>query len=487
MLRTAGCVLLSAILILGGMGTASAFDKPTRALAYTSFKNAFYNANGGGPGFFINQQGHTTQQMSFWTMSEMIEVTEDTVGVGIEPIAMVNSSCINFTNNNNNWWSWNLFNDDLAWASMAFSRAYAMTGNTTWRTLAKNAADDAWNRGWDTANGGMYQRDHSGSKATCANAPAGDAFFMLYQSLGDSNYRTKAQQELNWMNANGVYDPASGKVIVGPGAGNPSHSYDCGTYATLALWLGDSTAANKVGDFVQSQWGTSMQSFGQGSDAGGFNGICLRGLARTGHNIAFLQAACDKAWSCRNNSGLTSVNFGSRTADGTQLWSWDCSDMIAGMMCVPAAPASITSGQIYQLEPQNALGKRLDVTAGGGAGSKMEIYTSNNGNGQKFRINAMSGQSGVYQLVPQCSTTSCLDVVGSGINTGTLVDIWNNTSSFNQQWIIIPVDEANHVYMLEPLNATNLRLDVVGNGTANGTGVDVWTSNNGSNQKWILH
>ena len=104
-----------------------------------------------------------------------------------------------------------------------------------------------------------------------------------------------------------------------------------------------------------------MQSFGQGSDAGGFNGICLRGLARTGYNVAYLQSCCDKAWTCKNNINLTSVNFGSVTPNGTDLWCWDCTNMVAGMMCVPAAPSPITSGQIYQLEPKNALALRLDV------------------------------------------------------------------------------------------------------------------------------
>lgn len=478
--------IIAVMLALASTTRAPAFDAPTKALAYACFTNAFWNANGSQAGFFINQQGHTTQQMSFWTMAETIEVVEDAVGAGAESVSMVNEGCVNFTNNNNNWWTWNTFNDDLAWASMAFSRAYAMTGNATWRTLAKNAADGIWSRGWDTVNGGMYQQGNSGSKCTCANAPSGEAHYMLYQSLGDSSYKTKAQQELSWMEAN-VYDPSTGNVIEGPGAGNPSFSYDSGGFATLAFWLGNIAEANKAGDWVQNHWGTSMQSFGQGSDAGGFNGICLRGLARTGHNISFLQACADRAWSSRNSSGLTSVNFGSRTPDGTQLWAWDCTDMIAALMCIPATPSSIINGQIYQLEPKNAPGMRLDVTGGGGPGTKMEIWTSNNGNSQKFRVNAVSGESGVYQLIPQCSTTSALDVTGSGTTPGTLVGIWGNNNSMNQQWVIIPVDEATHTYMLEPLNASPLRLDVKAGGTAPGTVVDLWTANAGNNQKWIFH
>jgi hypothetical protein len=484
-LRGAWCGMMSASLILGGIATASAFNSTTRGQAYGAWKSAFYYTDSHG-GRFRNQQG-ANANTSFWQGAEMIEVVEDAVASGVDITDTANQLCRSYTNDNSLDWSWNSFNDDLGWASMAFSRAYALTGNTVYRTCAKNAADEAWSRGWDTVNGGMYQQNHTGSKCTCANAPNGDASYMLYQSLGTASYKTRAQQELSWMEAN-VYDASTGNVIEGPGAGNPSFSYDSGGFATLAFWLGNPTEANKAGDWVQSHWGTSMQSFGQGSDAGGFNGICLRGLARTGHNLAYLQACCDKAWTCRNNVNLTSVNFGSTTPSGTSLWCWDCTDMVAGMMCTPAAPASITSGQIYQLEPKNALGMRLDVTAGGGSGSKMEIYTSNNGNSQKFQVNAISGEYGVYQLVPQCSTSSRLDVVSGGISPGTLTQIYTANGGLNQSWAIIPVDEANHVYMLAPQNAATLRLDVIGNGTANGTGVDIWTANGGSvNQLWIFH
>ena len=487
LLRAAVCRITLVVLAMGGIQTASALDQPTRALAYSCYINSFWNPvglNGSSSGFFINQQGMTNQQMSFWTMAETIEVVEDATGVGADTISRVNMGCINFTNNNNNYWTWNTFNDDLAWAQMAFMRAYNMTGNAEWRTLAKNAADAEWARGWDTVNGGMYQQGSSGGKCTCANGNTGIAAYMLYQSLGDSTYLTRAQDEYNWIKTN-CFNASTGAVEQGPGS-QVYFTYDNGCFATLSFDLGDTTSANLTSDWVTNTYGTSMESFGQGSDAGGFNGICLRGLARIGHNIPFLQAVCDKAWSERNTSGLTSVSFGSQTPSGTDLWCWDCSDMIAGMMCVPAIPASIVSGTIYQLEPQNALGTRLDVIGQGGSGTKMDIYTSNNGNGQKFQINAVSGESGVYTLTPQCSTGSRLDVVGSGTVPGTLVDIWTAGGGLNQNWVIIPVNEANHVYMLQPQNASALRLDVVASG-GSGSAVDVWTANDGNNQQWIFH
>ncbi len=105
-----------------------------------------------------------------------------------------------------------------------------------------------------------------------------DAAYLLYTTLNDSTYLTKALGIYGWMVTN-VFDPATGAVMEGPGTGN-YFTYDSGTFATIALWLGATNYANLAGDWVTNHWGVAMQSFGPGSDGGGMNGICLRGLAR---------------------------------------------------------------------------------------------------------------------------------------------------------------------------------------------------------------
>jgi hypothetical protein len=432
----------------------------------------------------------------------MIEVVEDAVQAGQDTTAHVIQLCSSYTNDNSEVWSWNTYNDDIMWACRAFIRAYELTGNKNYLTIAQNNWNIAFNRGWDFAGGGgLFQDTGSGSsKCTCANAPGADAAFMLYTNLNsitstNTYYLSRAQLMYNWMVAN-AWNSSNGGVEEGPGNPGVYFTYDQGTFSTIAYWLGDTAKVQAVGNFVQSQWGTSMQSFGTGSDAGGFNGIGLRGLALTHYNVTFLQQCLDQGWSYRNSKGLSSVNFGGQTPNGTELYCWDCTDMPAGMLCVPAAPTAIVSGQVYQLAPSNAPNDRLDVVGSGGSGTDMDIWTSNNGNNQKYQFNAVSGYEGVYELVPQNATSCCLDVYGSGTSPGTLVDIYTANNSPNQKWQVIPVIEngSYNVYSLEPLNAPALRLDVEGDGTANGTPIDVWTSdhnpwipNSGNNQQWVLH
>jgi autotransporter-associated beta strand protein len=327
-----GVELSLLLFVMGAPRTASAFTTIDRDQLWSCFTNAFLFTSGGRATLRTQEGGNS--QMSFWQEAETIEIFEDATNVlGASQVSMVNQLCQSFTSQWGTDWTWNTFNDDLMWASMAFDRAYILTGNTTYRTYAKNAFDFAFSRGWDTTNGGLYQQGSSGGKCTCGNAPGSVAAYFLYQTLNDTNYLTKAQTIYNWMLAN-VFDPSTGAVEQGPGS-QVYFTYDSGNFATISLWLGYTNYAYKAGDWVTNHWGVHMQSFGPGSDGGGMNGIGLRGLARTGHNIPFLQAACDAAWSWRNVRGLTATHWDQRTPDTNQVYCYDTGSQVAGMMCVP--------------------------------------------------------------------------------------------------------------------------------------------------------
>lgn len=272
--------------------------------------------------------------MTFWQHAEEIEIVEDAANAGLEPISTVTMVCDGFIHNFGTDWSWNTFNDDLSWAAWAFTRAYFLTGNVNYRTYAKNAADLAYSRGWDTVNGGLFMNTaKTNPKPWCANGSAACSNFKLYQACSDSAYRVKAVNLYNWGLAN-VYNASTGAVMEGPGTGN-YFPYDSGTFATIAYWLSDFAKANKAGDWVQNHWSVAMASYGAHSDAGGFNGICLRGLARTGYNLAYLRTIVDGAWGYRNSSGLTFCNWTHRTSDASALYSWDCSSHVAGYLTIP--------------------------------------------------------------------------------------------------------------------------------------------------------
>jgi len=138
---------------------------------------------------------------------------------------------------------------------------------------------------------------------------------------------------------------------------------------------------------------------------------------------------------------------------------------------------------IYELEPQHALGKRLDV-AGWNAGDNgvVEIYGSNNGNNQRWKL--IDFGNNIYELEPQHALGKRLDVVGANATNETKVVTYTRTGGLNQRWKLIAV--GNGIYELEPQHAIGKRLDVAGWNTADKAIVEIYASNGGQNQRWKL-
>lgn len=148
------------------------------------------------------------------------------------------------------------------------------------------------------------------------------------------------------------------------------------------------------------------------------------------------------------------------------------------------AVRTINAGAVYELEPQCAAGKRLDVAGASSAdGTNVQIYTDNNGTGQGWTFQDQG--DGTWELIPQCATGSRLETIGvNNGGSGANVQIWSDHNGSDSRWRVTPV--GNDWYELIPNHNTGLRLDVNASGTADGTNVQLWTTNNGSAQRWKL-
>jgi predicted alpha-1,6-mannanase (GH76 family) len=531
-LRGTWCVLTTASLLLGGFQTASAFTQAEQSLAYDSWTNTFLYYNSGAHGLVFRNQEQGNGNTSFWQGAEMIEVVEDAVQAGLDSPNTVISLCTSYTNNNSDVWSWNTYNDDIMWACRAFNRAYQLTGNRTWLLIAQNNWNIAFNRGWCfSCGGGLYQDTGSGASfCTCGNAPGADAAFMLYTNLNgitstNTYFLGRAQLMYNWMVAN-VWNSSNGGVEEGPGNPGVYFTYDDGTFSEVALWLGDIAKVQAVGNFVQSKWGTSWQSFGTGSDAGIFNTIGIRGLALTGYNTAFLQASAERGWGYRNNLNLGSVNFGGQTPNGTDLYAADASDLPEALVCAPVQMANGTynivdrNSGLDMTDPSTSNGQLLDQSANTGStsqqwtvtylgngiyeilgvqsGLSLDVVGSGTANGtgidaytynssyanQQWSLTPTSG--GYCRLTPQNALASCVDVQNSATTNGAPLVLWscNLTNSPNsQQWAFVSPGVANGIYNLVNLNS-GLAADVQHATTTNGSPVNQYTINGGANQQW---
>jgi hypothetical protein len=401
------CALIAFLLLLGSSRLASAFASLDRDACWSAWTNAFYFTDGQGRGYFRLQEG-TGTAIGFFEYALCIQTVEDATNYASIQTNMVNALCAGFTNVNGTDWSWDPFNDDLGWASIAFSRAYQLTGNVQWKTLAKNGFDVAYNRGFDPTDGGMFQStDETEPKATVGSQTALVAAWLIYQSYGDSNYLSKAQAFYQYV-TNNCFIAASGEVMGAadtPASGWGLADSDNGMFAIASLDLGYTNNAYRACDFVTNYWSVAMDIQPlQNTADGPQNGVGLQGMARAARDTVFQRAALDNAWSWRNSRNLVHCAWNQRMNDTNHLYCGDCMSVVMGMMNVPpSVPSTLPVTAV------DVAGSSVTFSATGFSGSNL-VYqwqvihggVTNGISGQTNTTLTLStlqlGDSGFYQL-----------------------------------------------------------------------------------------
>ena len=156
------------------------------------------------------------------------------------------------------------------------------------------------------------------------------------------------------------------------------------------------------------------------------------------------------------------------------------STLTATFTAAPASPG-ITAGGIYELEPQSALGQRLDVRALSTANKAIvELYQRNSGPNQRWKF--IDQGNGIYELQPQHSPGQRLDVQGRRSDDNVAVQTYVSNGGSNQRWKAIAL--GNDIYELEPQCAPGKRLDI---GPLDGVTRAVSKTASGSaSQRWKL-
>jgi hypothetical protein len=143
--------------------------------------------------------------------------------------------------------------------------------------------------------------------------------------------------------------------------------------------------------------------------------------------------------------------------------------------------SALAAGGIYELEPQCAPGKRLDVSGGSSAnGANVQSWERNGNAAQRWK--AFSLASGLWSFEPQCALGNRLDVSGAASANGTNVVSWTDTGNAAQKFKAIVAD--TDFLELEPQCAPGKRLDVNAGSSANGANVQIWEALGGGAQKW---
>ena len=181
--------------------------------------------------------------------------------------------------------------------------------------------------------------------------------------------------------------------------------------------------------------------------------------------------------------GGVSYTFSSWSNGGTQVQNLSTPGTSTTLTAtfVPTPGGGIVAGGVYELEPQHALGQRLDVRALSTANQAIvELYQSNGGPNQRWKF--IDKGNGLYELEPRHAIGKRLDVAGKSAADNAKVQTYDSNGGNNQIWKLI--DLGGSIYGLEPQCAIGKRLDI---GPVDGiTRAVSKTASTSNSQRWKL-
>ena len=350
------------------MAASAQWTASNTSHAWSGYNNTFLFTNSSGHDQFRVKEGSTSTPTSTWESAEEIELAVDAYSwaqtydsSNLSTYSSEITSLVNgFNDDFPNWWtgSSNQWDDDIMWATIAFTRAYQVVHTSAWLTEAEDAFNMVYSRG-HASNGGIYW--NSQCEASCSswyeNSPANWTFViaghLIYNNNGDTgNYKTEADSVFNWASS-ALYNSSTGEVYDGykaAGVQTADYSYNYGTAIGAAMEHGSEAAmitniANYAMNDLAAYQGTvggykillDYDASEDGADGGGFNGILMRWLyVASVHGYisstaeAWSRANINQAWSIRNSSELMWDNWMS-SSPSSGLYSWDCSSAMVGM------------------------------------------------------------------------------------------------------------------------------------------------------------
>lgn len=407
--RGALCMFAALSLILPGAAlSASAQGSPNWAVTnvyncWAGWNNNFLYPSQPGIEWFsssTNGSGNFGHVPGLWQEANMLQVVEDAYWYGyynyqtFHPaiyISEINAVCAGITNQFPRQWmnasiNDTAPNDDLLWTTVAFTRAFELTGNQTWLKEATNAFGIVWNRAQingDAADFGLGQSMNKNGTPTNADSPVNFNGVIAGYWLADavpahaSFYLNCAGTIYDWATNNshsGNYlcNPSTGKVrdsVSGP----VDYTYNYGVAIWAAALEQDANTCTNIVQYLATKFGGNVYTYngvwtdpGSGNmysnlpdynnDSGnygggysttnnaGYNGIAFRGLGiawplMTSWQQNWAQEEVEAGFYHRNDT--TQLMWGD-LLDHTplfpgngSLYSWDCSSELSGMFNIP--------------------------------------------------------------------------------------------------------------------------------------------------------
>jgi len=217
-------------------------------------------------------------------------------------------------------WSWDGWNDDIGWFSLALIRGYQMTGNANFLAQAEYGFNYAFGRGWDTNfnNGGIWEEQPANDSGEPGKNPlACDSLLqtvcMIYQSTGNTNYLNRAVQIYSWVRTN-LFEAGliCGSISTNGVVNTQPNLYNQGTFLDCANLMHNITGQQMYYDdalqdveFTRNNV-TSDGIFNAGTNVSTWAAEFARGI---GHFVKdnnlwstyypWMMANANSAWNCR--------------------------------------------------------------------------------------------------------------------------------------------------------------------------------------------
>jgi hypothetical protein len=313
---------------LDGSGDdAGTIDDSAADIAYDAFTELFYTVSDG-KGYYVNDSGTATAN-HWWTQAELIEMAID--AYERKPSDAYRTLMIElvygFVAVQGTDWTYNDFNDDIAWMVIASLRAHANTGNEDFLAYAKSNWDAMYARAWDTMffGGGLWWKVGEMSKNACINGPGAIGAFLLYKATGEGSYLDKAKAIYAWERG-ALFDGTTGAVYdnVNPtnGGDDWTFTYNSGTFIGIANYLYQETGddayledATLAADFFMNELSDDDGLIRENDitgDGAAFKAIGFRWLAKLVRDngleatyLPWLQYNANRAWANRRGDHIS--------------------------------------------------------------------------------------------------------------------------------------------------------------------------------------
>ncbi|KAI1273924.1 glycoside hydrolase family 76 protein [Xylaria sp. FL0933] len=496
------------VLLVGGfvttLQTVAALGPGDPDAVYQAFNNAFLTTSGNSA--FYKSSLSDSSPDGTWSGSLDILGAEDAFDRTGDPATqtLINNLLTTWLQNTPPPWSWDGWNDDIGWFTLALIRGYQITGNQEFLTQARYGFDYAFGRGWDTQyNGGGIWEQNEGyttdlSKCALSNDSLGKVACLIYQSTHNQTYLTQCRQIYDWV-WNHLYDYTTGQVnaCVAPD-GTVDHgtaAYSQGTFIDYAnlLWkiTGDQNVKNdaqRALDFAKNQL-TQNGIFSSTITADYFH-TWADEVARGAGNFIRDNQLWDTYYSWmvqnadailanrRSDLGITWNGWATPTPQDNTLITNQFVSAVAWLQYTPVNKPNNIAG-IHIITNQDT-GLAIDSGGTFGNGNSVIQWGPNGGKSQQWQLTQNSDTS--WNIV-SLDTWQALDCPGGSNEQNLAMVQWHPNRGSNQRWWIDQQSDGSYKIWNQQ---SSLALDGASS-TNNGAPLVQWGWNGGSQQRWILH